>query len=260
MRGERLNDGLSVYAVGEGPPLVTVSGLGMGADLAVKVPPLTGFNAKMLAQGFKRRVHTINRPLRAPEGMTIADLAGWYAKALRERFDGPVDVMGTSAGGVTALQLAMDHPDVVRRLIVCIAASRPGDEGKRTLLWLVQEERRGRYHLWESSGLVTRGPLRLVVYAAYRVAGLVSGAKRAQGEGRVVEAVQDWDVTERLGEITAPTLVIAGTRDALIPAARAEATAAGIGDSRLLMIEGGDHLSTMLNRRVSPAIREFLNG
>ena len=260
MRGERLNDGLSVYAVGEGLPLVTLAGLGMGADLAVKVPRLTGFTARVLAQGFKRRVHAINRPLRAPAGMTIADLAGWYAKALRERFDGPVDVMGTSAGGVTALQLAMDHPDVVRRLIVCVAASRPGDEGKRSLLWLVQEERRGRYHLWESSGLITRGPRRLVAYAVYRISGLVGSAKRAQGEERVVEAAQDWDVTARLGEITAPTLVIAGTRDAIIPPEAAEATAAGIHDSRLLMIAGGDHLSTMFDRRVSPAIRAFLNG
>ena len=71
--------------------------------------------------------------------------------------------------------------------------------------------------------------------------------------------MQDWDVTDRLGEVTARTLIIAGTRDAIIPPENARATAAGIPDARLLMVEGGNHLSTMYDHRVSPAIREFLN-
>lgn len=257
MHGEKLNHGLSVAAVGDGPPLVTLPGLGAGADLAAKVPPMTAFATKSLAQGLKRRVHVIQRPLAAPPGMAIADLAGWHATALRERFDGPVDVMGTSAGGITALQLAMDHPDVVRRLIVCVAAGKPGAESRKTLLQVVQDEMKGRHHPWVASGLLTRGPLRLLAFAGFALGGR---AQRAQGEVAMVEAVQDWDVTDRLGEIAAPTLLIGGTRDAIIPPALVRATADGIPNARLLMIVGGDHLSTMFDRRVSPTIRGFLDG
>jgi pimeloyl-ACP methyl ester carboxylesterase len=255
MIGDRLNDGLSVVAVGEGPALVTLPGLGRGADLSIRVPPMTAFATGALARGLRRRVHLIHRPVTVAPGMTVADLAGWYAKALRERFDGPVDVMGTSAGGITALQLAMDHPDVVRRLIVCIAASRPDEQGKKALLRLVTAERRGRPRPWGASGLIAHGPLRLATYATFLLGGK---GIRAQGEAALVAAAQDWDVTDRLGEISAPTLVIAGTRDALIPAEAARATAAGVPDGRLLLINGGDHLSTMFDRRVSPAIRQFL--
>ncbi|GAA3437076.1 alpha/beta fold hydrolase [Kutzneria kofuensis] len=258
MRGERLNDGLTAVVVGEGPPLVTLPGLGKGADLAVKVPPLAGFSATVLARGLNRRVHHIQRPPAMRVGTTLAELAGWHATALRERFDGAVDVMGTSGGGATALQLAIDHPDVVRRLILCTIASRPGEQGKKTLLRLTRGEREGRNDPWAASGLVTRGPRRVLTFVAYAAAA-VGGRKRAPGEFALVEAVQNWDVTDRLGEVAAPTLVIAGTRDAIIPFELARATAAGIPDATLLAIEGGDHMTTMFDRRVAPAIREFLD-
>ncbi|EWM19360.1 alpha/beta fold hydrolase [Kutzneria sp. 744] len=258
MHGERLNNGLTAIAVGDGAALVTLPGLGNGADLAVKVPRMVALSAKTLARGFRRRVHHIQRPTEMPRGTTIEELAGWHAEALRERFDGPVDVMGTSAGGITALQLAMDHPDVVRRLVLCTAASRPSEEGKRALLRLMREERRGKHDPWAASGLITRGPLRLLTTVVYTVASLTNN-KRAPGEAEMVEAAQGWDVTERLGEVQAPTLVIAGTRDALVPVEYARATAERIPNARLLLIEGGDHLTTMFNGRVSPTIRGFLD-
>lgn len=254
MRGERLNDGLTTVAIGYGPPLVMLPGLGMGADFTAKVPASTAFTARLLAAGFKRRVHVIQRPTNMPTETTVAELAGWHAKALRERFDGPVDVMGTSAGGVTALQLAVDHPELVRRLILCTAASRPGDQGKRELHRLMQAERQGRHDPWAASGLVRQGPLRLLTFAGY----LLPQGKRAQGEYAMVEAVQTWDVTDRLGEVTAPTLVIGGTRDEIIPPDLVRATAAGIPEAQLLLVEGGDHISTMRDRRIGPTIREFL--
>lgn len=54
MRGERLNDGLSAVAVGEGPPLVVLPGLGQGADLSVRVPRTAAWSTTALASGFKR--------------------------------------------------------------------------------------------------------------------------------------------------------------------------------------------------------------
>src|SRR3954451_24046475 len=140
VRGERLNDGLSAVAVGEGSPLVMLPGLGQGADLAVRVPRLAALSTTALAGGFKRRVHLIHRPVRPAAGMTIAELAGWHATALRERFGEPVDVMGISGGGATALQLALDHPGTVRRLVLCAVASPVGEHGMRDLSRMVERE------------------------------------------------------------------------------------------------------------------------
>jgi pimeloyl-ACP methyl ester carboxylesterase len=195
MRGERLNDDLSVVAIGEGPPLVVLPGLGEGADLSVRVPRMAALSNTALASGFKRTVHLIHRPLRPPPGMTIAKLAGWHATALRERFGEPVDVMGVSGGGATALQLALDHPQTVRRLVLCVAASRVAEHGLRDLLRIVELEREGRSAARIGSRLIAHGPLRLLLLAAF---GLSRSRPRAPGEAALVEAAQTWDVTGRL--------------------------------------------------------------
>lgn len=257
MRGERLNDGLSAVAVGEGLPLVTLPGLGQGADLAVRVPRLAALSAKALAGGFRRRVHLVNRPVRAPAGMTLADLAGWHATALRSRFGEPVDVWGTSGGGVTALQLVLDHPGIVRRLVLCVAASRADPRSLRALARMMELEREGRSSAWVGSGLIADGPLRLLLLAAY---GLARGRPREAGEAALVAAAQNWDVTARLGEIGIPVLLVGGTRDRIFPPELVRATADGIPGARLLLLPGRGHTSALFDRRTKPAIADFLAG
>jgi pimeloyl-ACP methyl ester carboxylesterase len=255
VRGERLNDGLSAVAVGAGPPLVTLPGLGAGADLSVRVPRTAALSSTALAGAFGRTVHLIHRPLQPPPGMTIADLAGWHATALRERFGEPVDVIGTSGGGVTALQMVLDHPDVVRRLVLQVAASRTDEEGRRDLLRMVERERAGRSVARVGSRLIAHGALRGVVLVAFA---LGRGRPRAPGEAALVAAVQDWDVTERLGGIGVPVLVVGGGRDRLVPPALVRATADGIPDARLVLFAGRGHLSALFDRRLRPAISAFL--
>jgi pimeloyl-ACP methyl ester carboxylesterase len=257
VRGERLNDGLSAVAVGKGPPLVTLPGLGAGADLSVRVPRTAALSITALANGFGRTVHLIHRPLHPPPDMTIADLAGWHATALRARFGEPVDVIGTSGGGVTALQMVLDHPGIVRRLVLQVAASRIDDVGRRELLRMVQREREGRSVARISSGLIAHGPLRAVLLVAFA---LGRGRPRAPGEAALVEAVQDWDVTGRLGEVGVPVLVVGGGRDRLVPPELARATAAGIPDARLLLLAGRGHATALFDRRLKPAVEAFWGG
>jgi pimeloyl-ACP methyl ester carboxylesterase len=256
-RGDRLNDGLSAVAAGTGPPLVILPGLGRGADLSVRVPRLVAWSTAALASGFKRTVHQVNRPLCPPAGMTIAQLAGWHATAFRERFGEPVDVMGISGGGVTALQLALDHPGTVRRLVLCVAASRVSDQGRRDLLRMVELEGGGRPGTRAGGRLTARGALRPVLLAA---SGLSRRRPRAPGEVALVVAGQDWDVTGRLGEVSVPVLVAGGTRDRLIPPELVLATASGIQGARLLLLPGRGHVTALYDPRLKPAIAAFLAG
>jgi len=169
LRGERLNDGLSAVAAGAGPPLVILPGFGPGADLSVRVPRSAAWSTVALARGFRRRIHLIHRPVHPPAGMTIAALAGWHATAFRDRFGEPVDVMGISGGGVTALQLELDHPGTVRRLVLCSAASRVGPQGLSELLRLIEAEDQGRSAARIGSGLIAHGPLRAAAGGHVRV-------------------------------------------------------------------------------------------
>jgi pimeloyl-ACP methyl ester carboxylesterase len=253
--GERLNDGLSALAVGEGPPLVVLPGLGQGADLSVRVPRTAALSATALARGFRRTVHLIHRPVSPPPGMTIADLAGWHATALRDRFGEPVDVMGTSGGGVTALQLALDHPHAVRRLVLCVAASRGDEHGLRDLSRMMELERQGRSSARIGSRLIAHGALRPVLLAAFALA---RNRPREPGEAAFVEAARTWDVTSRLGEVRARTLVTGGTRDRLVPPGLLRATASGIPDAHLILFPGRGHATALFDPRLKPAIAAFL--
>jgi pimeloyl-ACP methyl ester carboxylesterase len=255
LRGERLNDGLSAVAAGTGPPLVILPGFGPGADLSVRVPRSAAWSAIALARGFRRRIHLIHRPLHPPAGLTIAALAGWHATAFRDRFGEPVDVMGISAGGVTALQLELDHPGTVRRLALCSAASRVSPHGLGQLQRLIEAEGQGRSSARIGSGLIAHGPLRLLLQAAF---GLARGQTRAPGEVMLVQAAQSWDVTPRLGEIGVPVLVAGGTRDRVVPPELVRATASGIAGAHLLLLPGRGHLTALYDPRLKPAIERFL--
>jgi pimeloyl-ACP methyl ester carboxylesterase len=257
LRGERLNDGLSAVSAGQGPPLVVLPGLGQGADLAERVPRSAAWPTIALANGFHRTIYQVNRPLRPPPGMTVETLAGWHATALQGRFGEPVDVLGISGGGVTGLQLALDHPGTVRRLVLCSAASRVGDDGRRELLQLIEGERQGRSDAAAAARLTTRGPLRLLLQAAMAV---FPGRPRAPGEAALVEAAQDWDVTARLPELDIPVLVAGGTADVIIPESLLRATADGIPGGELLLLPGRTHATALYDPRLKPAIEAFLAG
>jgi pimeloyl-ACP methyl ester carboxylesterase len=256
MQGERLNDGLSVVTTGEGPPVVFLPGLGPSADLSREVPRAMARSARAVALGTGRTVHMINCPIDMPSGTTVVQLAAWHATALRKRFGKPVDVLGTSAGGITALQLGMDSPKAVHRLVISVAASRVSDRGRRDLLRIVELEREGKPAAWVSSGLLAHALLRVVAAAIYAFG---DTPKRASGEVALIEAIQNWDVTPRLGEIKAPTLVIGGTRDPLIPPELSEATATGIPNARLLLLRGRGHQTTLLDPRTTQATTAFLD-
>ncbi|QIS13887.1 alpha/beta fold hydrolase [Nocardia arthritidis] len=255
MRGERLNNGLSVIAVGAGPPLVVLPGLGQGADLSVRVPRMAAWSNAALATGLGRTVHLIHRPTHPPAGMTIADLAGWHATALGDRFGQPVDIMAVSGGGATALQLALDHPRTVRRIALCVTASRIDERGLRELSRMLEPDRPGRSSAWIGSRLIAHGPLRLLLFAAFA---MLPGRPRVPGEAALVAAVRSWDVTGRLGEITAPTLVAGGGRDRLIPPNLLRATASGIPGARLVLLPGRGHASALFDPRLKRAIASSL--
>jgi pimeloyl-ACP methyl ester carboxylesterase len=109
--------GLWYMATGNGSPLVYLPGFGPHNK------PLTGVARRAstaairwLARDF--RVYWLNRREGLGRGATVGDMAADYASAIEAGFGEPVDVLGYSIGGMLGLQLAADHPQLVRSLIV----------------------------------------------------------------------------------------------------------------------------------------------
>jgi pimeloyl-ACP methyl ester carboxylesterase len=193
----------------------------------------------------------------------MADLAREYADAFRHEFAGPVDVIGVSTGGSLALQLAVDHPDVVRRLVVVAAAYRLGARGAAAQLRLAEEVQAGRPRQGAAeliSALGTNSASQRALAAVGWLAGRYLFGKATPDMNATIHAEDTLNLRDRLHEISAPTLVIGGAQDGFYSPELFQDTAAGIPEARLILYEGKGHVGTISNRRLAPDVLAFLDG
>lgn len=74
------------------------------------------------------------------------------------------------------------------------------------------------------------------------------------------KACDKFDVMDRLGEISAPTLAIVGSEDVMTPVKYAEFLVEKLPDARIAIIEGGSHsVFAEYPQQVNAAIDEFLD-
>src|SRR5918911_865529 len=113
-------NGLNMYYEihGEGRPLVLLHGAYMTIDAMGEVVPELAGTRQVIAvelQGHGRTAD-VDRPL------SYERMADDTAALLRHLGIGEADVFGFSMGGGVALQIALRHPEVVRKLVVASAS------------------------------------------------------------------------------------------------------------------------------------------
>jgi 3-oxoadipate enol-lactonase len=167
-------------------------------------------------------------------------------------------LFGASYGGIVAMITAIRHPDRVQSLV--IAASPPA--------WSMVSAQRDRGVAVNSEGLESRD--RFMIEALLTPAGsedpeLVAAARAALVErppeaiARRFAALTSHDCRDELGRIRAPTLILHGADDQLIPPATAEWMAQAIAGSELRLLEGNRHGLTIENAvRNAAFAREFV--
>jgi pimeloyl-ACP methyl ester carboxylesterase len=116
-----VNDLSLYYEVhGEGPPLILLHGSYMTADMMA--PLATGLAATRQVIVPEMQGH--GRTADADRQITYEQMADDTAALARHLGFEQADVMGYSLGGGIALQLAIRHPDLVRRLVIASASFR----------------------------------------------------------------------------------------------------------------------------------------
>lgn len=259
---DRLSGGLlPSFTMGQGRPVVYLPGLS----------PTHGSPdglARLLEVAMVRRlatrheVHWVGLRTGVPSGYRMGDFARDCAEALGGRFTGPVPVVGFSTGGLLGLQLAIDHPDVVDRLVAVGAGHRLSDEGRAADLRWARALDEGRpSEAWRgmASDVVTGDRLRGALGAVLAALGPRLGADACRDGIRTAEAEVDFDAEGSLHRIAAPTLLVVGDRDPNCGIDLVTRTCAGIPDASLRVLPAVGHLGTMVNRRGSGQILEFLD-
>jgi pimeloyl-ACP methyl ester carboxylesterase len=217
--------------------------------------PASGLTLRYLRNLYRRletdyTVHLVMRRPGLPRGYSLRDMSNDYAATIRAEFDGPVDIVGLSAGGLIAQHFAAEHSDLVRRLVIHSSAHSVSDETREfhaRVSSLVREKRwRAAYANVFAFSLPRRGTMRpsskLVGWLAAPFGGMLLGRPADPSDMLVTyEAANRHDFRDRLGEIKAPTLVASGDKDPFFPTEAVRETAEGIPDARLVLYEGVGH-------------------
>ena len=199
------------------------------------------------------------------EQLTATLIAELTVKAIRELVsDRPVTLCGMSTGGFAALAVAAHAPNTVSRVISISGFCQGRWKGA---LGLGQKLARlgpiGRSlfkRLYRESKLtLDRFSRKWSVYAADVKAMRAYPHFRACAEVTYQDFMQldlddvlfyfavmpDIDIRDWLPRIKAPTLVIAGDHDPIVPPAQADLIREGVGHAELEMLQGGGHLLFM---------------
>jgi pimeloyl-ACP methyl ester carboxylesterase len=228
---------------GAGSLLVYIPGLdGTGELLFNQIPDLTGLY----------RVVTFRS--REQGQFSYEDLCDDVASIIEDIGETKAIIVGESFGGGVALHFALNHPEMVDRLVVINSFPRFRSRAKIqlaarltsalpfSLTWLA---RRGA----STIGLLVDG---VGTADRRRFFDAIRTIPR-EGYARRLRLIAELDIEGKLSEITVPTLFIAGTRDLLLPSAReARAMAARMPNAAVRTIEGAGH-ACLLSRRVNLA-------
>jgi pimeloyl-ACP methyl ester carboxylesterase len=256
-----LSPGLPYLRLGDGPPLVMASALtpehanptGVWRRMSIS-------RAAPFADHFT--VYLVNRKVGLAPKSTMADIAGDYARAIENDIGQPVMLHGTSIGGSVALQLAIDHPQLVRRLVLASAACRGSPRGRQASAELARLTKAGDHRRgWAlATEMLPADRLRFPARVLGWLIGPSMAAKDPSDMLITMEAGDAFDAEPDLHRVQAPTLVLGGSADQFNSEDLFRRTAAGIPNGRVVIFPGKGHLYVATSKAAANTALGFLLG
>jgi len=222
--------GVAYTVRGTGPPLLWMSGyLVPVVAFESVIDELSGFT--VVAMDHRGSGASRTRALPTTTGTMAHDALS----VLDHLGVGAAHVVGSSLGGMVAQEIAIGWPHRVRTLVLCSTTA--GGPGAKTPPWrdvaaeLNQTARRVPGHL----GL------------------------RIMGALHQTAAASSHDATRRVHRILAPTLVVHGDEDELVPIGNASWLAEGIPSAQLEVVRGGSHLLVLESLAARAVVKAWLD-
>jgi 3-oxoadipate enol-lactonase len=231
-------DGLYYERHGAGDPLLLITGWTISSAVFEPVLDLYSQHFECILYDHRGSARS-----KGSSPLTMAALAGDAARLLTALRIPRALVYGLSMGGMVALEVALRHADRVRGLV--LGGTSPGGPlaprlGAKEVLSMARggiAERSLRAPLLFSSQFRREHP--------ERVSELVAYFKRHRSSAATIAiqtlAAAQFATTLQLGRVRAPTLVMHGERDELVPLAAGRLLAARIPNAELAVVPGAGH-------------------
>lgn len=257
----RREDGADVWwdSNGEGEAVLLLMGLAYPADSWFRQVPALAERYRVLRMDNRGAARTGDAP-GAP--YTVEVLAADALAVLDAAGEDSAHVVGLSMGGLTAMELGLEHDERVRSL--ALLATHPGlahavlDPEAMVLL-------QSRASMTPAEAAVASIPFN---YAPTTPRALIEEdwavrlALPATAAGYLAQGgTAMWSGLERLPQLTVPTLVVHGALDRLVPPANGEKIAAAVPGAKHVVVADANHvLTTDKADEVNALLLDWLDG
>ena len=250
------NQGTKIYwdEQGQGPPALLIMGLGYTSAMWQRIRPALSQHFRTIAFD-NRGVGLSDVP---PGPYSIATMASDAAAVLDAAGVACAHVFGVSMGGMIAQEFALQYPARTRSLILgCTAAGGPSAVRAESKVADVLMAR----------GMTPEQAREFILPYIYdaatpreKIEQDVSLRQRwlpsPEGYMAQLQAILAWESYSRIAQIAAPTLVIHGKSDALVPPGNGELIAGRIPGANLVLLEHASHM--FLTDQTQAAHKEIL--
>ncbi|MEO7770767.1 MAG: alpha/beta hydrolase [Gemmatimonadaceae bacterium] len=224
---------------GQGDPILLIHGLGSSTE--DWEPQVAALEGRYTVVAYDVRGH--GRTAKPSGKYTMNQFADDAAALLQHLKLGRVHVMGLSMGGMIAFQLAADHPELVRSLIIV-------NSGPEMILrtWKEKMAIAQRRAIVRMMGMRKWGEvlstrlLPLPEHGALRATFIERWARNDKAAYlRALNALVGWSVSAKLPGITCPVLVVGADQD-YTPVAFKQAYTSKMPNARLVVIPDSRHM------------------
>jgi 3-oxoadipate enol-lactonase len=248
-----------VHETGRGRPVVLMHGLLTNSRVWAPVTDELARGYRTLAVDAPGHGHS---PLR-PAGFTLEDEAAALIAWADDELTEPAVWIGHSMGGMKAMRIALARPDLVKALV--LVSTQPYAEPDRTRrpYEAMVETVRTDGMSPDLADVVARMNFARPYRDGERARGWIEHFRTIDGEdisGACQAVYQRGDISSRLAEICAPTLVVHGRDDVPIRLAVAQEWAALLPNARLVELPDVGHTPPCERpTELAEVIRRFVN-
>jgi len=254
--------GIHIYyeVYGQGEPILLIMGLGGSALGWQSQIPAISQHMRVIAHDNR----DAGRSDKIATEYGMADMADDADVLLNHLGIGSAHVYGVSMGGMISQELALRHPERIRSLVLgctspCLLAIPPSEKAVRDIT--------------EAEELPVREAFERTAWMGYSDSYFAAHKEdlwlRAQVEAGLTPPLEAWrrqyaavakfDVRDRVGQIRAPTLVMTGDDDPLVPPENSRFLVEHIPGAELVVFPGGRHaFNVEFEEESNGAILEFV--